>query len=121
MKLRALFIPILVLAGLIGMVACKKCVTCKVKDSVGNTIHYAEEKCGTKSEIEHYESDLLDGYYCKTFTVKDSDGVVIFVSSQICGTDVTMRSADSALYWTFIADSPSVSSKLLENKVYCVQ
>lgn len=121
MKSRVLLIPFFILAVLVGAASCKRCVTCKVKDAVGNTINYGAEKCGTKNEIEQYEKDLLEGYYCKTFTVKDSDGVTILVTQQICGTDATMKSADSALYWTFIADSPSVSSTRLENKVYCVK
>lgn len=120
MRLRVLLIPVFAIALVIGAVSCKKCVTCKVKDVVGNTIHYEEEKCGTSSEISRHEKDLLEAYFCKTFTVRDSDGVVIYVSPQICGTVQTMRSADSTFYWTFVADSPSVSSTVLENKVYCV-
>ncbi len=121
MKNKALILPTILVALIIGTVACKKCYTCKVKDAVGNTIHYAEEKCGTKSEIATYEKDLLATYYCKTFTVKDSDGVIIFVSKQVCGQNALMDSIDYELYLQFIADSPTVVSSEVETKVYCVQ
>lgn len=121
MKHKALILPTLLLSLMVGTVACKKCYTCKVKDTVGNTIFYAEEKCGTKSDIETYEKDLLETYYCQTFTVKDSDGIVLLITKQVCGTNVLMDSINDELYWTFIADSPTVVQSDVETKVYCVK
>lgn len=121
MKNKALILPTILLALIVGTAACKKCYTCKVKDAVGNTIFYAEEKCGTKDEIATYENDLLETYYCKTFTVKDSDGAIIYVTKQVCGQDALMDSINLELYWTFIADSPTVTSTQVETKVYCVK
>ena len=115
------FIPVFFSFTLIGFVACKKCVTCKVKDAVGNTFYYAKEKCGTGAEVDQHEKDLLETYYCQNFTVRDSDGVVLYVTPQICGDYFTMRSTDSALYWQFIADSPSVTPRPLPHKVYCLE
>lgn len=120
MKHKALILPLVLLGLIMGTAACKKCVTCKVKDAVGNTIHYAEEKCGTKDELTRHESDLLETYICKTFTVKDSDGITLLITKQICGTDLTMQQVRDTLYWEFIADSPTVVSFDLPTKVWCV-
>jgi len=120
-EFRRIAIPLFFALGIVGFLSCKRCVTCKVKDAVGNTIYYAPEKCGTKNEVDRYQTDLLGTYYCQTYTVRDSDGNVIYISPEICGDVLTMRAADSTFYWTFVADSPTVSYTRQPTKVYCVK
>lgn len=107
------------ICGLILLNACRKCQTCKVKDAVGNTIFYSDEKCETPSGIKKYKDDLAKEWLCYNYTVRDSDDVIIYVSPQICGHINALDSIRGALYQNFIADSPSVSVTQLTTRVEC--
>jgi hypothetical protein len=41
---------------LIGFYSCKKCTTCNVKDSNGNTIQEPTKTCGSTSELEQVKT-----------------------------------------------------------------
>ncbi|HPH83320.1 MAG TPA: hypothetical protein PL185_12140 [Flavobacteriales bacterium] len=42
------------------LTSCKKCTTCEVLDSNGNTIQEATETCGNKSKLDETRADARD-------------------------------------------------------------
>ncbi len=108
------FLPLL--TAVILLSSCNTCQTCKVKDSVGNTFFFSDEKCGG---IESYKKDLREEWVCYNYTVNDSDGVTVYVSSQVCGNVDSLAHLKDSLYNVFIADSPSVVVTPLVTRVEC--
>jgi hypothetical protein len=96
--------------------SCGRCQTCKVKDSVGNTVYYSDEQCGG---IEKYKSDLKAQWVCYNYTVNDSDGVTVYISPQVCGNIDSLAFLKDSLYNVFIADSPTVVVTPLFTRVEC--
>lgn len=104
------------LAAFCLLSSCNTCQTCKVKDSVGNTIYFSDEKCGG---IESYKKDLKAQWVCYNYTVNDSDGVTVYISPQVCGNIDSLAHLKDSLYNVFIADSPSVVVTPLFTRVEC--
>ena len=50
------FILMLVAVAAIGFTSCEKCSTCTVSDEDGNVITAYPEVCGSKSDIDTYET-----------------------------------------------------------------
>ena len=107
-------LPLLTAAFLLS--SCGNCQTCKVKDSVGNTVYYSDEQC---TGIEKYKKDLKEQWVCYNYTVNDSDGVTVYVSPQVCGNVDSLAYLKDSLYNVFIADSPSVVVTPLVTRVEC--
>lgn len=102
--------------SIIFLPSCNTCQTCKVKDAVGNTIYFSDEKCGG---IEKYKKDLKAEWVCYNYTVNDSDGFTVYVSPQICGYVDSLNTIKDVLYQTYIADSPTVVITPLATRVEC--
>jgi hypothetical protein len=47
----------IILFLLIGFYSCKKCTTCEVKDSNGNTIQEPTKTCGSATELEQVKNN----------------------------------------------------------------
>lgn len=47
----------IILFLLIGFISCKKCTSCEVKDSNGNTIQEPTKTCGSNTEIEQVKTN----------------------------------------------------------------
>ena len=114
-KVKTLFF-ILITAYCLLAASCNTCQTCKVKDSVGNTVYFSDEKCGG---IESYKKDLKAQWVCYNYTVNDSDGVTVYISPQVCGNIDSLAHLKDSLYNVFIADSPSVVVTPLFTRVEC--
>ena len=111
-----LLFAICYLLSTVVLTSCNTCQTCKVKDSVGNTVYFSDEKCGG---IESYKKDLKEQWVCYNYTVNDSDGVTVYISPQVCGNVDSLAHLKDSLYNVFIADSPSVVVTPLFTRVEC--
>lgn len=112
-----LLLSFIYLLSTILLSSCTKCQTCKVKDSVGNTIYFSDEHCG--GGLENYKKGLKEEWVCYNYTVNDSDGVTVYVSQQICGFYEHLAPLKDSLYQVFIADSPTVVVTPLITRVEC--
>jgi hypothetical protein len=55
---KPLYLSIILLL-LIGFNSCKKCTSCEVKDSNGNTIQEPTKSCGSTTELEQVKNNAL--------------------------------------------------------------
>ena len=50
---------ILLLAGTVLLVSCKKCVTCNAYDRVDNSVKNQQNFCGPGSEVSEFETNYV--------------------------------------------------------------